>query len=100
MHKLSFLIFSGILYALFTISLSAQTIQILDKSSGLPVPDVAIFNQEMNKAVISDDMGSADISIFSNVDSLYFQHPSYKRLAKTITDLEKFCIIKLMELKK
>ncbi len=97
MHKLSFLIFSGILYALFTISLSAQTIQILDKSSGLPVPDVAIFNQEMNKAVISDDMGSADISIFSNVDSLYFQHPSYKRLAKTITDLEKFGFIIQLE---
>lgn len=88
MLKLRIIIFVGFFLAILPISLSAQTIQILDKSSGLPVPDVAIFNQDMNKAVISDDMGNADIGIFSDSDSIYFQHPSYIRLASSKRELE------------
>jgi len=58
----------------------SQTIQIIEKTTGFPVPDVALFNREMNKSVLSDKQGKANITLFNNNDSIYFQHPSYKRL--------------------
>ncbi len=88
MRLLTYIFFIGIIWLINTFSGLAQTIQIMERSSGLPVPDVAIYNFEKNKAVISDEKGMADISIFSGSDSLYFQHPSFLRIVFTRNEIQ------------
>ncbi len=88
MRPLTYIFFTGIIWLTSLFSGISQTIQILERSSGLPVPDVAIFNFEKNRAVISDENGKADISIFSGSDSLYFQHPSFLRIVFTRSEIQ------------
>jgi len=82
MHRSCFKSIASLLILLYFADglLFAQEITILDKATGSPVSDVALYNQLRNKAVISNLAGKVDISIFSESDSIYFQHPSYKRL--------------------
>lgn len=93
-----FYLFNIFLLLLIVSGLSnAQTIRIVDGSSGLPVPNVALFNKKRNKAVISDDQGKADIGIFSMSDSVYFQHPSYLRVIYSKEQLEQTGFTILLE---
>ncbi|MFC2113135.1 TonB-dependent receptor [Bacteroidota bacterium] len=75
---------SGIRTVLFLIlslilihSVDAQQVTVIDESSSEPVDHVALFNQDKSVSVITDDFGKADVSEFSEGDSIYFQHPSY-----------------------
>ncbi len=67
----------------------AQVIRISDRTSGLPVVNVAVFNRAMNRSVITDQDGKASLDIFSPVDTVFLQHPSYKRISICIADLGK-----------
>ncbi len=66
----------------------AQNIKIVDHATGLPVSDVALFNKKREKSVISDQNGNADLGIFSETDSIFFQHPSFKRIVMLKSDLK------------
>jgi hemoglobin/transferrin/lactoferrin receptor protein len=79
-----------ILFCLIKSPTQAQEIRVLDESTGAPIPDVALFNQARTKAVISNQAGKADISDFSNTDSIYFQHPSYKRFVILKADIHEW----------
>lgn len=76
---------------------AAQTIRVLERSSGKPVPNIAIYNLEKNKAVISDENGKADISKFALNDSLYFQHPSFLRIVFTRSEIQKMGNVVMMD---
>jgi len=66
-----------------------QTIQVIEKVTGLPISDVALFNRGMNKSILSDKHGHADLAIFNNNDTIYFQHPSFKRIALLKSEIAK-----------
>jgi len=70
----------------FTLSFQAQEITILGKVSNDPIGNVAIYNINKTKSVLSNLKGKADISIFSKDERLIFQHVSH--LEKRILKLE------------
>ncbi|MET2986460.1 TonB-dependent receptor [Aureibaculum conchae] len=55
----------------------AQTITILDDESKFPIANVAVFNEDKTKSVVSGKNGKVDISKFKYNDILSFKHVTY-----------------------
>lgn len=59
------------------VTASAQVIKVLDQASKFPVSNVAIFNEDQSKRVVTDKAGRADISEFEAMEIVSFTHVSY-----------------------
>ncbi len=72
--------FTGILlfFLLSNQLINAQHVSVFDESSGELVERVALYNQDKSVSTLTDDLGKADIQVFANNDSIYFQHPTYE----------------------
>ncbi len=66
---------------------AAQTLTVLDRSTGEPVAGVALYTPSLNKSVITGDDGRALLDIFGERDTIIFQHASYKKLLLTKREL-------------
>ena len=55
----------------------AQQITIVDAESGEPVPNVAVFNSERSKTVISGIDGTCSLGLFERNERIIFRHLSY-----------------------
>lgn len=66
------------LLMIFSYSLSAQNVKILDATSGESLPATSITNTNFSKSVISNSKGVASISSFKGEDSLIIRHIGYK----------------------
>ena len=63
---------------LFSITISnAQVITVVDKESEEPIFNVAIFNKDKSKSVLTDFDGKADLEQFSSSEILFFRHISH-----------------------
>ncbi len=62
---------------IFPIHTTAQELRVINSSTGTPIENVAIFNQDRNKSILSDENGYASLSDFNNDDTLHFQHASF-----------------------
>ena len=72
MHKLL------MLCALICITgLKAQTLKLIDYANGHAIPDVLIYNLDQTKFETTDQNGTADISEFTDGESMIFSHASY-----------------------
>ncbi len=60
----------------------AQDFVILDAENKEPIPNVAIYNNDKSKTVISDLFGKADLGIFTANERIIFKHIGYQ-LKKT-----------------
>jgi len=60
--------------------LFAQSLQVLDDQTRLPVSSVLIFNNTKTVSALTNEEGEANISDFSVSDILIFQHPAYELL--------------------
>ena len=69
--------FLFIFYLLFSSSIFAQEVQVLEKETQLPISGVVIFNPENSKIVITDFDGFANLSIFRKTEKITFQHISH-----------------------
>ena len=63
---------------LFFQMVSAQEFVILDTDNHEPVPNVAIYNLDKSKTVISDLYGRADLGTFSINERIIFKHIGYQ----------------------
>ncbi|MCF8378519.1 MAG: TonB-dependent receptor [Bacteroidales bacterium] len=81
------LLFSIAFILLETFCVNAQNISVLNGSSHEPVSNVALYNSERNIATLSDANGIANISIFRENDSIFFQHPSFISIGLLKSDL-------------
>jgi len=65
--------------------LAGQQIVVISSSDRSPIEHVAVFNSTRESAAITDSLGIIDLSIFTENDSIIFQHPSYltKKFIKT-----------------
>ncbi|WP_149304280.1 TonB-dependent receptor plug domain-containing protein [Pareuzebyella sediminis] len=63
---------------LVCLSLSAQEIIILDVETKEPISNVAVYNVDKSKTVISDFDGRCNLSIFSRNDRITFKHLGYQ----------------------
>ena len=76
----------------------SQEIKIVNRETGKPVENVALYNRSKKVSTLSDKNGKADISGFSGQDSIYFQHPSYQPLSIKKSELpEQLPTIQLVE---
>lgn len=64
----------------------AQEFVILDADNKEPIPNVAIYNNDKSKTIISDLFGNADLGIFSSNERIIFKHIGYqvKKTTKSI----------------
>jgi hemoglobin/transferrin/lactoferrin receptor protein len=69
----------GLMIVLFFCQVSVgQQITILEKGSGLPIENVALFNKDKSVSAISDAFGKADLGSFAEDDSIFLQHSSFQ----------------------
>lgn len=75
------LLINTALFFVLGLTLNAQSIKVYNKTSGQPLPDVAVYNEIKSKSAITDFDGVVDISEFSNNEILYFAHVSHKTIS-------------------
>jgi hemoglobin/transferrin/lactoferrin receptor protein len=71
---------------LFILSISsnfAQNIKVLDEKSQKPISGVAVFNNDKSITGVSDFDGNIDVSNFSDIEKITFQHISHINLILT-----------------
>lgn len=64
-------------FLLLTVGLQGQRIRVLSENSGEPVPNVALFNLNRERAAITDSTGMTGPLMFLPGDTVVFQHPSF-----------------------
>ncbi len=62
----------------FTISMSSQTIKVLNKTTKQPIFGVAIYNKEQTKSEITNLNGEASLDRFLPNETIYFQHITHQ----------------------
>ena len=67
--------------------LSAQKATLLDAETGLPVPNVAVYNSEKTKTTISDFNGVIELSSFGRDEKITIKHISYRSITTTKTQI-------------
>lgn len=73
---------SFVLLLLFSIS-SAQEITVLDKQTKQPIFNVAIFNKDKSKSLLTGFDGEANLSVFSAGEIIFFRHVSHAEFHAT-----------------
>ncbi|GAA0715181.1 TonB-dependent receptor [Aquimarina litoralis] len=71
------LFFVVVFTLLFLQESASQSITVLSRANGQPIPSVTIHNKSKSKTAITDFDGVADISSFSEDEKLYFVHISH-----------------------
>ena len=75
---------SIILFFILSISSNfAQNIKVLDEKSQKPISGVAVFNNDKSITGVTDFDGNVDVSNFSNIEKITFQHISHINLVLT-----------------
>ncbi len=77
------LIFTLISFLCFGLYAFPQKIQILEADTKHPVSDVALYNNNKTKGVISDFDGYVSLDIFTTNEKINFQHASYYNIILT-----------------
>lgn len=70
-----------------SINVQSQNIRVINSSSHEPVGNVALYNSQKNLATLTDSKGMANIGIFGEKDSVFFQHPSFVSAGYTKAEL-------------
>lgn len=70
-------------FLLLSLTSSAQEIVVLDIENNEPIFNVAIFNKDKSKSILSNFDGEADISAFSAGEIIFFRHVSHKEYTAT-----------------
>jgi len=84
-----------ILILIFTITGFAQTIRIIDASTGSPIPDVVVNSSFRSK--ISDRFGRVNLSDFNKNEVILFSHLAYKQKSFLKEELVKQKIVELKQ---
>lgn len=65
--------------------MQAQNIKVLNKITNEPIFGVAIYNIDKSKSVVTNFIGEADLSEFTDAEIIYFKHLSHvlKKITKT-----------------
>lgn len=72
-----------LLLVLWPLCLQGQQIRVLDRGTGAPVPDVAVFNADHSTSAITDAEGYCNLSPFSDRERITFRHIGYQPVIAT-----------------
>ncbi|TWO33863.1 TonB-dependent receptor [Seonamhaeicola sediminis] len=78
------LLFTFSFFLLAFLNIQAQNIKVLNSATQEPIINVAIYNIDKSKSIVTNFRGEADISEFNNTEVIYFKHLSHilKKLTK------------------
>nr|WP_299072124.1 TonB-dependent receptor [uncultured Allomuricauda sp.] len=76
-------------FLLFSLTVFAQEITVLDADTGSPVANVALYNNDKSKTGVSDFNGKSDLAVFSKNEKIIFKHISYEVFTTTKARLTK-----------
>ncbi|AWX44270.1 hypothetical protein HME9304_01270 [Flagellimonas maritima] len=79
MHWKGFVLF----FLLVPYTVLAQEITILDAVTGNPISNIAVYNKDKSKTVVSDFDGKCKLDIFSKSEKIIFKHISYQTYEAT-----------------
>lgn len=85
--RFHFLFFSLYLLLIFENTVYSQVITVISESTGEPVENVALYNASRSVSTLTKIDGTANISIFGEKDSIFFQHPTYFQHGMTKKEL-------------
>jgi hemoglobin/transferrin/lactoferrin receptor protein len=88
MNYRAFLVSLSVVFLFSADLLLGQTLKVVDKTTLEPIPNVYIYNNERNKMASTDAEGEANISKFTQADTLNFQHPAYQPLSLSYQQVE------------
>ncbi len=71
------------LFLMLFLQVTAQEITILDADTGLPVPNVALFNADKSRTTISDLNGRCYLTLFDPDEKIIIRHLSYQTITTT-----------------
>ncbi|WP_029033899.1 TonB-dependent receptor plug domain-containing protein [Salinimicrobium terrae] len=71
-----------ILFLLFSVS-SAQEIVVLDKETGQPIFNVAVYNKDKSKSLLTGFDGEANLSVFASDEIIFFRHIAHAEFHAT-----------------
>ncbi|WP_248724748.1 TonB-dependent siderophore receptor [Seonamhaeicola sp. ML3] len=76
--------FCSIFFFLAFLNIQAQNIKVLNNITKEPIVNVAIYNIDKSKSIVTNFRGEADISEFTDTEFIYFKHLSHiqKKLTK------------------
>jgi hemoglobin/transferrin/lactoferrin receptor protein len=77
-------------------TLLAQKVKILEKDSKLPIPGVAVFNENKSIIVTSDIDGVISLDKFSNSEAIYFQQLFYTTVIRSKAEIKKNNLVVIM----
>lgn len=72
---------------LLSVSAFSQVLSVFDYTSKKPIPAVHIYNIDETKTVVTDSLGQADISAFTEEDLMIFSHTAYTEVLFKKKDL-------------
>ncbi len=72
-----------LLFLLVPYTVLAQEITILDAVTGNPISNIAVYNKDKSKTVVSDFDGKCKLDIFSKSEKIIFKHISYQTYEAT-----------------
>lgn len=70
-------VFTSFLFLLICSFSTAQEVKVLDKESKQPIFNVAVFNKDKSKHLLTGFDGEADLSVFSAGEIIFFRHVSH-----------------------
>ncbi len=73
--------------SIITISLSGQTIKVVNQANNSPISEATIQEKETNRGAITDTYGIAILKGFSDTSILIIRHPSFRPREVKFTDL-------------
>ncbi|WP_190810140.1 TonB-dependent receptor [Flagellimonas sp. S3867] len=79
MRTIGFILF----FLLAHTTVSAQEITVLDADTGTPIANMAIYNKDKSKTVVTDVEGISELDIFSRNERITFRHISYEVYSTT-----------------
>ena len=74
----------------------SQSVQVKDLRSARPVENVAIYNPAQTHTGLTNVYGIADISHFSDTDTLVFQHTAYETISYSFSEIRKLHLISMV----
>lgn len=79
----------ALLLFMFSWTVVAQEVTVLDADTGNPVVNIAIFNKDKSKTAISDFDGRTDLGIFSRKERITLRHISYEEYTTTKSQIQR-----------
>nr|WP_299170663.1 TonB-dependent receptor [uncultured Allomuricauda sp.] len=67
-----------LLFLLACATISAQEVMVLDANTGTPIANMAIYNKDKSKTVVTNVEGTSELDIFSRNERITFRHISYE----------------------